>query len=52
MLDSGSSIALIPESIATAFSRPIEAAPNGLRLVSAAGNTISVLGCITLPVCL
>ena len=52
MLDSGSSISLIQESVTAAFSRPIEATPNGLKLVSAAGDTISVLGCITLPVCL
>ena len=52
MLDSGSSISLVQESVAIAFSRPIEAVPSGLKLVSAAGDTISVLGCITLPVCL
>jgi len=44
MLDSGSSISLIQESIATAFSRPTEAAPNGHQLVSAAEKQFQYIG--------
>ena len=49
LVDSGSSISLIQESVATAFSRTIEKSPKGLQLISAEGKEIPVLGCITLP---
>ena len=52
LVDSGSSISLIQESVATAYSRQIERAPKGLELTSAEGKEIPVLGCITLPLCL
>ena len=49
VVDSGSSISLIQEGVAIAFSRPIEKSPKGLQLISAEGKEIPVLGCITLP---
>ena len=49
LVDSGSSISLIQEGVATAFSRRIEKSPKGLQLISAEGKEIPVLGCITLP---
>ena len=49
LVDSGSSISLIQEGVATAFSRQIEKSPKGLQLISAEGKEIPVLGCITLP---
>jgi len=49
MLDTGSSISLIEESVAAAFSRE-DIIPSNVKLVSAAGNSIPVLGCITLPI--
>ena len=49
LVDSGSSISLIQEGVATAFSRPIEKSPKSLQLISAEGKEIPVLGCITLP---
>lgn len=52
LVDSESSISLIQESIATAYSRQIEGAPKGFELVSAEGKEIPILGCITLPLCL
>ena len=52
MLDSGSSISLIQESIATPFSDKNKICPSGLQLTSASGDNIPILGCITLPVCI
>ena len=52
LVDSGSSISLIQEGVATAFSRQIERTPKRLDLISAEGKQIPVLGCITLPLCL
>ena len=49
LVDSGSSISLIQESVATAYSRQIERARKGLQLTSAEGIEIPVIGCITLP---
>ena len=49
LVDSGSSISLIQEGVAIAFSRPIKKSPKGLQLISAEGKEIPVLGCITLP---
>ena len=40
LVDSGSSISLIQESVATAYSRQIERAPKGLELTSAEGKDI------------
>ena len=51
MLDSGSSISLIQESIAMELSVKRTPPPVGLTLVSAAGDDIPVLGCITVPLC-
>ena len=52
MVDSGSSISLIEESVAKAYVTKTEAPPKGLQLVSAEGKEIPVVGCTTLPVCL
>ena len=52
LVDSGSSISLIQESVATAYYRQIDRAPKGLELTSAEGKEIPVLGCITIPLCL
>ena len=52
MLDSGSSISLIQESIVTPFSDLNKISPSGLQLTSASGDNIPILGCITLPLCL
>ena len=51
MLDSGSSISLIQESTAAAFSTEYNTVLFGLKLVSASGDNIPVLGCMTLPLC-
>ena len=51
MLDSGSSISLIQESLAADFSAAQMPTSVGLTLVSAAGEDIPVLGWITLPLC-
>ena len=48
MVDSGSSLSLIQESIAAAYSKRMKAPPEGLELVSAEGKRIPVLGHITL----
>ena len=48
MIDSGSSISLVRRSVTNDHSLNI--APQGLQLVSAAGEPISVLGQITLPI--
>ena len=48
MLDSGSSISLIQESVAAACSTDYNTVSFGLKLVSASGDNIPVLGCITL----
>ena len=52
MLDSGSSISLIQESIVTPFSDKNNISPSGLQLTSASGDNIPILGCITLPLCI
>ena len=52
MLDSGSSISLIQESIVTPFSDKNKISPSGLQLTSASGDNIPILGCITLPLCI
>ena len=52
MLDSGSSISLIQESKAAPFSNEHTISPSGLQLVSASGDNIPVLGCMTLPLCI
>ena len=49
MLDSGSSVSLIQEGVATDFLGEKTPSPVGLTLVSAAGEDIPVLGCITVP---
>ena len=51
MVDSGSSISLIEESVAKAYVTKTEVPPKGLQLVSAEGKEIPVVGCTTLPVC-
>ena len=48
MIDSGSSISLVRGSLTTG--QKLNTAPQGLQLVSAAGEPISVLGQITLPI--
>ena len=48
LVNSERSISLIQEGVVTAFSRQIEKSPTGLQLISAEGNEIPVLGCITL----
>ena len=52
MLDSGSLISLIEESVAASFSTEANTTPPSLKLVSAAGENIPTLGCmrITLPI--
>ena len=52
LVDSGSSVSLMQESVSTAYSRHIERAPKGLKLTSAEGKEIPVIGCITVPLCL
>ena len=52
MLDSGSSILLIQESMAAPFSNTHKISPSGLQLVSASGDNIPKLGCMTLPLCI
>ena len=52
MLDSGSSILPIQESTAAAFSTEYNMVSFGLKLVSASGDNIPVLGCMTLPLCI
>ena len=52
MLDSGSSILLIQESVAAAFSTKYNAVSFGSKLVSASGDNIPVLGCMTLSLCI
>ena len=52
MLDSGSSISLIQESIAAALPMEHKMMPSGLKLVSASGDNIPMLGCMTLPLCI
>ena len=52
MLDSGSSISLIQESVVTAFSTEYNAVSFGSKLVSASGDNIPVLGCMTLSLCI
>ena len=49
MLDSGSSVSLIQEGVVTDFLGEKTPSPVGLTLVSAAGEDIPVLGCITVP---
>ena len=49
LVDSGSSISLIQESVATAYSKEIKRPPKRLGLTSADGKEIPVIGCITLP---
>ena len=51
MLDLGSSVSLIEESIAANFSVEKTTAPVVLTLVSVAGEDIPVLDCMTLPLC-
>ena len=46
LVDSGLSVSLIRESVATAYSRQIERAPKGLQLTSAKGKETPVIGCI------
>jgi len=50
MVDSGSSVSLIEESVARAYVTKTEAPPKGLQMISAKGKEIHVLGSITLPV--
>ena len=52
LVDSGSSISLIQESVATAYSKEIKRPPKRLELISADGKEMPVIGCITLPLCL
>ena len=52
MLDSGSSISLIQESTAAALSKEHKMMPSGLKLVSASGDNIPILGCMTHPLCI
>ena len=47
MLDSGSSVYLIQESVLKDLATKKESPPTGLTLVSAAGEDIPVLGCVT-----
>ena len=46
MLDSGSSISLIQESIVAPFSDKNKISSSGLQLTSASGDNIPILGCI------
>jgi len=50
MVDSGSSVSLIEESVARAHVTKTEVPPKGLQLISAEGKEIHVLGSVTLPV--
>ena len=50
MLDSGSTISLIQESVATGLPAVKQLASNELQLVSAAGEPIPVVGRVVLPV--
>ena len=50
MLDSGSLISLIDESVVTGFSTEENMTASSIRLVSAAGDNISTLGSITLSI--
>ena len=52
MLDSGSSISLIQESTAATFSTEYNTMSFRLKLVSASGGNIPVLGCMTLLLCI
>ena len=52
ILDFGSLISLIQESIATPFSDKNKISPSGLQLTSASGDNILILGSITLPLCI
>ena len=52
MLDSGSSISLIQESVAAAFSTEYNTVSFGSKLVSASGDNILVLGYMTLSLCI
>ena len=52
MLDSGSSISLTQESVAAAFSTEYNTVSFGSKLVSASGDNIPVLGCMTLSLCI
>ena len=53
MLDSGSSISLIQESTAAAaLSKKQRITPSGLKLVSALGDNIPILGSMILPLCI
>ena len=50
MLDLGSSISLIEESVAVSLRTKTNTTPSPLKLVSVAGRDIPTLGCITLPI--
>ena len=50
MLDSGSTVSLIQEHIATSLPAVKQLASNGLQLASAAGESIPVVGSGVLPV--
>ena len=50
MLDSGASISLIQEGIATKLQGTKSFSPAKARVVSATGEPITVLGCVTFPV--
>ena len=52
MMDSGSSISLIEQSVAASFPTEASRTESSVRLVSAAGDSIPTLGSITLSVCL
>ena len=52
LVDSGSSISLTHESVATAYSKEIKRPPKRLELISADGKEMPVIGCITLLLCL
>ena len=50
MLDSGSSVSLIREDVLTQLSEVCSAPPRELRLVTAAGEAIPVVGYMSVPV--
>ena len=52
MSESGSSISFIQESVAAAFSTEYNTVSFGSKLVSASGDNIPVLGCMTLSLCI
>jgi len=52
MLDSGSSISLIQESTVATLSKECKIMPSGLKLISASGDNIPILDCMTLPLCI